>query len=215
MTAPFPGSGSANYTVSDKTIEDVLMTEAAAVNGANVNNINRGLDIVWSIVSQTNSAGEDVNYFGITTEVVDIGTTDNKSKCSINNLLPGTIIPDIYKINLNCIDAGQSDDSVEITIDLSVTPTQVTEYRVELNIQDQPLDFDEKYITIIHIEDASDTNQNGYYIYNGGWNNAPGNNLSDSTSVIIDYTNAKKQISDPCETWYFSSTEQGYFFGIV
>jgi len=206
MTAPAGGSGSAPYTVSNKTIEDVLMTQATAVNGANTNNINQGLDIVWSIASQTNSAGEDVNYFGIDFQVTNNG---DRSDCDVNNLLPGTIIPDIYTLTLNCIDAGQSDDFVIITIDLSVTPTQVTEYRALVTEQGEQQAEQDVYITQIHIEDANDTNQNGYYIYNGGWNNAPGNNLSDSTSIIIDYTNAVKQNSDPCGTWYFSSTEQG------
>ena len=206
MTAPAGGSGSANYTVSNKTIEDVLMTQATAVNGANTNNINQGLDIVWSITSQTNSAGEDVNYFGIDFQVTNSG---DRSDCDVNNLLPGTIIPDIYTIVLQCVDAGQSADDVTITIDLSVTPTQVTEYRALVTEQGEEEAEQDVYITQIHIEDANDTNQNGYYIYNGGWNNAPGNNLSDSTSIIIDYTNAVKQNGDPCGTWYFSSTEQG------
>jgi len=206
MTAPFPGSGSANYTVSDKTIESVLMTQATAVNGANTNNINQGLDIVWSITSQTNSAGEAVNYFGVDFQVTNNG---DRSDCDVNNLLPGTIIPDIYTIVLQCVDAGQSADDVTITIDLSVTPTQVTEYRALVTEQGEQEAEQDVYITQIHIEDANDTNQNGYYIYNGGWNNSPGNNLSDSTSIIIDYTNAVKQNGDPCGTWYFSSTEQG------
>jgi len=199
MTAPVT-------TVSNKTIEDVLMTQATAVNGANTNNINQGLDIVWSITSQTNSAGEAVNYFGIDFQVTNNG---DRSDCNVNNLLPGTIIPDIYTIVLQCIDAGQSADDVTITIDLGVTPTQVTEYRALVTEQGEQQAEQDVYITQIHIEDANDTNQNGYYIYNGGWNNSPGNNLSDSTSIIIDYTNAVKQNGDPCGTWYFSSTEQG------
>ncbi len=192
-----------------KGLYDQNVTVATAVNGANTNNKNKGLEIVWNIASQTNSAGEDVNNFGVITEVLQPGTTNNKSQCTVKNLLPGTIVPDKYTINLNAVDAGQSSTGVIITANFGTTPTNVTEYRVLITEQGEQQPEQDLYITQIHVENANDTNQNGYYIYNGGWSNAPSNNLSDNTSVIIDNTNAVKQISDTCGTWYFSSTEQG------
>ncbi len=187
-----------------KGLYDQNVTVATAVNGANTNNKNRGLDIVWNISSQTNSAGEDVNNFGIVTEILQPGTTNNKSQCTVKNLLPGTIVPDTYTINLNTVDAGQSSVGVEITANFGTIPTNVTQYRVLVTEQGEQQPEQNIYITQIHVENANDTNQNGYYIYNGGWSN-----LSDNTSVIIDNTNAVKQISDTCGAWYFSSTEQG------
>jgi len=192
-----------------KGLYDQNVTVATAVNGANTNNKNKGLEIVWNIASQTNSAGEDVNNFGVITEVLQPGTTNNKSQCTVKNLLPGTIVPDKYTISLNAVDAGQSSTGVIITANFGTTPTNVTEYRVLITEQGEQQPEQDLYITQIHVENANDTNQNGYYIYNGGWSNAPSNNLSDNTSVIIDNTNAVKQISDTCGTWYFSSTEQG------
>ena len=192
-----------NYTVT-KGLYDVDITTATSVNGANANNKNRGLDIVWNISSQTNSAGENVNNFGIVTEVLQPGTTNNKSQCTVKNLLPGTIVPDTYTINLNTVDAGQSNVSVVVTAKFNVIPTTVTQ--VEVQIEDSQSnagggqDYEIAFYVIIHVEDSTNSAENGYYIYNGSWGG-----LSSSNSILIDYTNSIKQTSDGCGTWFFNT----------
>tara|TARA_R110001632_G_scaffold9990_2_gene37656 strand:+ start:81 stop:1247 length:1167 start_codon:yes stop_codon:yes gene_type:complete len=182
---------SGNLTVDTDGSTSVLTT-LTAVNGANSNNPNTGLQMNWFIDSQTGDNSGAIDYFSL-----NFSNTDRISTCDLLNDNVGLLVPDIYTVTIKAEDAGGEDDQVIVRVNNSVRINYVREYSFAVGLN--------TYIfTVINATDSTDSNKTGYYSYLDSWANLAGVGFA----IDIDYTNSAKS---GCPTspnkWIFKQSE--------
>jgi len=182
---------------------NTFITDIKANNGASQNNSNRGKNITWSIVSATGADGVTYNNkFEIignsvnTSDLYNIGRLQRST--GGNGTTDNTFIVQDYTIVARASDPNDSTDQT-IQVTMGNTPTYVKSYNgntVSGSIIEEAIDW-----VIIKIEDGS-SSQNGYYLYNGTWDN-----LNNSNPVQIYNTTA---CTGSCGSysgeWFFASS---------
>ena len=183
---------------------NTFITDIKANNGANItNNENRGADITWSIVSAVGDNGisynnkfEIIGNSGTVSDLYNIGRLQRST--GGGGFIDSTFIIQDYTIKVRASDPGASTDQ---TIDLTMgnTPTYVKSYD---GYTGSGSDRDDFLWVIIRIQDGTNL-QNGYYLFDGTWNQ-----LNNSNPVQIDFTNAcVGNCSNFTGDWFFASSE--------
>ncbi len=180
-----------NLTVDTDGSTSVLTT-LTAVNGANSNNPNTGLQMNWFIDSQTGDNSGAIDYFSLS-----FSNTDRISTCDLLNDNVGLLVPDIYTVTIKAEDAGGEDDQIIVRVNNSVRINYVREYSFVVGLNTYTF-------TVINATDSTDSNRSGYYSYLDSWSNLAGVGFT----IDIDYTNSAKS---GCPTlpnkWIFKTGE--------
>ena len=180
-----------NLTVNTDGSTSVLTT-LTAVNGANSNNPNTGLQMNWFIDSQTGDNSGAIDYFSL-----NFSNTDRISTCDLLNDNVGLLVPDFYTVTIKAEDAGGEDDQVIVRVNNSVRINYVREYSFAVGLNTYTF-------TVINATDSTDSNKTGYYSYLDSWANLAGVGFA----IDIDYTNSAKS---GCPTspnkWIFKQSE--------
>ena len=210
-----PYTPAVDFSVN-KTQSDTLIATLKATNGASIvdeNNPNTGLDLTWSIVSQTGASNGSGTYFTFNSSVSGLLSTFN-----LTNNQVGTLPFDTYTVVVRVVDAGGSEDSITITINTGVIPAFVKEYFYEELLPNG--DLESFGFVIIYIDVAPAGFNNGYYSWftnnfstQGAWDDLV--YYSGGTSIVIDATNAAiggvscPPFNPSSEGWLFDNTESG------
>lgn len=180
-----------NLTVDTDGSTSVLTT-LTAVNGANSNNPNTGMQMNWFIDSQTGDNSGAIDYFSLS-----FSNTDRISTCDLLNDNVGLLVPDIYTVTIKAEDAGGEDDQIIVRVNNSVRINYVREYSFVVGTNTYTF-------TVISATDSTDSNRTGYYSYLDSWANLAGVGFA----IDIDYTNSAKS---GCPTspnkWIFKQSE--------
>jgi len=186
------------------TYGNTFITDIRARNGANTpNNNNRGKDLTWSIVSATGADGNTYNNkfqiignSGNPSDLYNIGRLQRST--GGGGLIDSTFVIQAYTIVTRVSDPGAStDQTIEVT--MGNIPTYVKSYD---GYTGSGSDRDDVVWVIIQIQDGL-SSQNGYYLYDGTWNN-----LNNANPIEIDNTNAcTGNCSNFNGDWFFASTQ--------
>ena len=180
-----------NLTVDTDGSTSVLTT-LTAVNGANSNNPNTGLQMNWFIDSQTGDNSGAIDYFSL-----NFSNTDRISTCDLLNDNVGLLVPDIYTVTIKAEDAGGEDDQIIVRVNNSVRINYVRQYSFVVGLNTYTF-------TVISATDSTDSNRTGYYSYLDSWDNL----AVVGFAIDIDYTNSAKS---GCPTspnkWIFKQSE--------
>jgi hypothetical protein len=177
-TIKLPSDG----TTFNITNDTVNITTIDCVNGANnVNLASLFSDGSCTITSQTNSQGDDVNYFDILDTPTIVG---GEAKFQLINTEPGDVPVDRYELTICVQDAGgQNDqDCINIVIDFGALVRNVKQFsyfrrfrrkRAQTGGANNAGGNDTWYqtITVFEVYGGASSAAWGWYLYNGPWSN--------------------------------------------
>lgn len=198
-----------DFTIdADPTQTEVTTLEAT--NGASVvnqENPNTGEELTWSIVSQINANGDEVDYFGFNTSYIPATPAGGSlSDFNLTNSLPGEIPSSVYTVVVQVTDANAATDQINITVNMGllILPGQVTAREAFF----APNFSDAEFMTFIRVTESDNPDYNGLYLCDEDWNSIGGA----GGLVDIDYTGAininsgscPNLITSPRPYWFFS-----------
>ncbi len=132
-----------------------------------------------SITSQTNSNGDEVEYFDILDEPTIVS---NVAQFQLINTQVGNVPVDRYELTICVQDAGgQNDqDCIDIVIDFGARVRNVKQFSYKRGFRRQAIgpqslagayDYWYQSITIFEVFGGAASNAHGWYLYNGPWSN--------------------------------------------
>ena len=178
----------------NRIYSDTLITTLTAVNGANSQNVSRGKELTWTIVSQTAADNGSDNYF-----TLNQSSTDILSTCQVLNNQVNSLPFDTFTVVIRVTDGGGSTDEVTLNINTKTDVFSISEYEFELEIVegDGPETF---YFVVLNITEPTGGFSAGYYAWVEIYPSSPvgGGELGRWTDlknyynnlILIDATNA-------------------------
>ena len=178
----------------DRLYSDTLITTLTAVNGANSQNVSRGKELTWTIVSQTAAENGSDNYF-----TLNQSSTDILSTCQVLNNQVNSLPFDTFTVVIRVTDGGGATDEVTLDINTKTDVFSISEYEFELEIVegDGPETF---YFVVLNITEPTGGFSAGYYAWVEIYPSSPvgGGELGRWTDlknyynnlILIDATNA-------------------------
>ncbi len=205
---PTIGQGESNISINALNTTGGLIT-LSGENGALSTGPNDKEEMLWSLLSQQNSSGNDVSqgqpYFQLT------GNQGSTDITLYKNILRAPA--DAYTSVIQLQDGGGTglSDNISVTVNFLATINSSKYYNVEVdtNRQSDRFEYYECIIfQVVSFDLPGQASGNGWYIYDGTWGELTNN--EPSGQVIIDLTGSNK-VLNTCTSnkWFFHGTEQG------
>ncbi len=178
----------------NRLYSDTQITVLEAVNGANAQNVSRGKELTWTIVSQTAEDNGSGEYFSLSQSNTDILST-----CTVNNNQVNTLPFDNFTIVVKVTDGGGATDTITLSISTKTDVSFIRQYEFQYEVveNDGPETF---YFVVLNITEPTSGFDAGYYAWVEIYPNSPpgGGQLgtwSDlktyyNNLILIDATNA-------------------------
>ena len=208
-TTPLQASEDLGIKAIPSTGYDVIK-EMKSKNGANSSN--SGKELTWTITSVFNGSNNvtNQNYFRLVTS-----NTASISSCDLEVINTIPVSTSGYDITIQCSDGGGATETYDCQVQFGTVPSFVRLYTREIEDRDG-YGTERIEVIIIYVNDQPSANgTNGYYVYNGDWNDLQ--NTASSSVIPIDFINASKKNtttgnitcgSNPKE-WFFAENSLG------
>jgi len=205
---PTIGQGESSLSFNALNVSGGVIT-LAGENGALSTGPNEKREMLWSLLSQQDSSGNDVSqgqpYFQLT------GNQGSTNITLYKNILRAPA--DAYTSVIQLQDGGGTgiSESISVTINFLATINSSKYYDVQVDTGRQWDRFEDYECIMFEVTSFNLPGQasgNGWYIYDGTWGELTNN--EPSGQVIIDLTGSNKVLNTcTSNSWFYHGTEQG------
>ena len=177
----------------------------SGINGALISGPNEQKDLVWTLISQTNSSGDDLTqgqqpYFNI--------LTNQSGSVATLNRIPTVVPADVYTNVIQLQDAGGTGliDTLTVNVNylatINLSQSLVVDVQVDGSVSDL---FECVIFQVINFDLLGQNTGNGFYVYEGTFSDLT--NYATSGQIVLNKTNANT--GSTCYwTWYYSGVSK-------